>query len=612
MDGWTLAVDVGAVWVVAAVRDEGRAEIVEFEGGLALPPVVFFGADQPPLAGQPAADRSASAPDRAVPSPRRALAAADTVTLAGTVVPLSQAYAAILGVVGRDALRGRVPAVPVRLVFTHPARWGNRELAVLSKAAANAALPVPDFVAEPVAAACHLAADTAPGQYVAVLDADTDSVDTAVLRRTREGFTLAGAPGGQAWAAGDDPGVVLRQGAYELLATITNAGLAPGRLAAVHVVGEASLAHRAADLIVQILGTESRVAPNPRTAVILGALSTTAQTVPHPGPATAIPTGTTSTGAGAAGTVSSARPEDAAASRSQCVGGRGSSSLVRSDRHFRWPHRTPAQGVGIGISSAVVAAITVVLATAVAVAVVVAVVLAQSNPIAHTNPVGFKVTVHSLRLMPRAPVSYTVTAQYPVITGLGDAGLQQRLNVELRAPVARQVAAFSALSRTYPEGSSGAFMMLKETAYRAGQLLSVKYVTFTHNSGAGDVSYGLQTVTIRMDAGTVLNPAHILTTTALTKKGLGTLAVDLQAQKGISECDTQPGWTGESSIPSALARIGTPGWVVINVTRTGLAFSFGDDAISPTVCQPTGVVPFSELSGLVNPSIVALAANAAP
>ncbi|HEY4991375.1 MAG TPA: hypothetical protein VII33_04755 [Nakamurella sp.] len=52
--------------------------------------------------------------------------------------------------------------------------------------------------------------------------------------------------------------------------------------------------------------------------------------------------------------------------------------------------------------------------------------------------------------------------------------------------------------------------------------------------------------------------------------------------------------------------------VVVNVTQTGLEFSFGDDVLSGTACQPIGVLPTAELSGLVNPSVVALSASPVP
>jgi outer membrane protein assembly factor BamB len=76
-------------------------------------------------------------------------------------------------------------------------RWGERRLDALVQAATNAGLPAPRLVAEPVAAAIYYADDrVAPGAHVAVYDLGGGTFDVAVLRRTDDGFALAGQPGG--------------------------------------------------------------------------------------------------------------------------------------------------------------------------------------------------------------------------------------------------------------------------------------------------------------------------------------------------------------------------------------------------------------------------------
>jgi molecular chaperone DnaK (HSP70) len=272
MDGWALAVDIGETSVAAAVSEQGRTAVVAFPDGPTMSPAVFCPPGQAPIAGPLAAPQLAAAPQRAVLAPKRALAQGDTVTVAGEAVALAEIYAALLSAVTAQAARDRVPAVPPRLVLTFPAAPRSRELDVLLAAARSAGLPAPDLVPELVAAAWCLAADSAPGQLVAVLDTGGSRIDTAVLRRTADGFKFAGQPGTLARPA-DDPEEIVRRGADELLATTARAGLAPDQLAAVCVTGQASRIANAAVLITQTLGIFPRLAPDPRTAVALGALT---------------------------------------------------------------------------------------------------------------------------------------------------------------------------------------------------------------------------------------------------------------------------------------------------------------------------------------------------
>jgi len=271
MGWWALPVDIGTTSVAAVVRQRGRIEVVEFAGRQTLPSTVFCPDGQPPLAGLPVAEQAVSEPGRTVLSPKRALADSDTVTVGGAALPLAEVYAALLTAVVREAARGRMHARPRRLILTYPAGWEDRQLAVLCRAAHDAGLPAPALVAEPVAVAWQLAADSRPGQFVAILDVGGGSIDAAVLRRTREGFELAGPPGSLPLPAGDAPEPALRRGTYEFLATISSAGLTPDQLAAVHVTGGGSRAPGIADLILQVLGVRPHLASGPEAATVRGA-----------------------------------------------------------------------------------------------------------------------------------------------------------------------------------------------------------------------------------------------------------------------------------------------------------------------------------------------------
>jgi YVTN family beta-propeller protein len=277
---WLLAVNIGAISTTAAVRGTDRTWIVAFPDGPSLPSVVFLSPDGRPLTGASAAQRAAAEPDRAM-SPGLALAVADSVPVAGLEVPVATAYAALLATVARQAAPGAGSAEkPERLIVTHPAGWVKREFAVLSRAAATAGLPAPQYVPEPIAAAWQVARRVGPGGHIAIFSAGDYSFDTCVLQRTRHGFVLTGMPGGVVRSPGQQPGGALSQGTYELLATITRAGLSPRQLDGVHLVGPAADTPGLASRVTEILGVAPRAGPSPATVVVLGALAAAGGTGP--------------------------------------------------------------------------------------------------------------------------------------------------------------------------------------------------------------------------------------------------------------------------------------------------------------------------------------------
>jgi hypothetical protein len=198
-------------------------------------------------------------------------------------------------------------------------------------------------------------------------------------------------------------------------------------------------------------------------------------------------------------------------------------------------------------------------------------------------------------------------AQYPVISDLPNKAIEQKINAELRAPLDQDARSYTPeAGETLPGESKPdpAFWQITAWAYQVGRLVSVQYLGFQHFSGGADESYTLQTVTVRTDTGALLQNSDILTPAA-TGADLNTLINDLQAQPGISECDESSGWQGLTSLRAAMqpAAGRKAGDNLMNVTSAGLQFSFSDDAISGTACRPVAVLPWSELSGLVNPEI---------
>lgn len=211
MRSWTLAVDFGTSFTTAAVRVDGRVEMLEVENSRYLPSLVMVEEDGQIVVGRHAVNRAAMFPERVERTPKRALATGPAVRLGGRDVATVDLVAAVLGKVFEEAVRRYGRASLKQVVLTHPARWTGGALDLLGQAAAKAGMPEPAFVSEPVAAATYYAAHerVAVGKCVAVYDLGGGTFDTAVLRRTGDGFALAGPPGGNSRLGGEDLDAVL-------------------------------------------------------------------------------------------------------------------------------------------------------------------------------------------------------------------------------------------------------------------------------------------------------------------------------------------------------------------------------------------------------------------
>ncbi len=201
---WVLAIDFGTSFTSAAMVADGRMEVLEVDGLRRLPSTVLWAHDEL-VVGTAAESQRVLNPRAADRNPKRALGLRRNLLLDGHAVPVEQAVAAVLGAVYQEALRrsGQVPPAEVRL--THPARWSEERLAALRAAASAAGIPSVSLMAEPVAAAVHYGGGhVATGEYVAVYDLGGGTFDTTVLRRTDDGFELAGPPGGDDRLGGED------------------------------------------------------------------------------------------------------------------------------------------------------------------------------------------------------------------------------------------------------------------------------------------------------------------------------------------------------------------------------------------------------------------------
>lgn len=212
MTGWDLAIDFGTSFTTTATLARGRAEVLEVDGSKYVPSLVCVDDDGTILTGRDAVNEAAMAPDRTERVPKRALVASEQVLLGTRTVTTVDLVAAVLARVAGEATRRFAGRRPTRVVLTHPARWqaGGTELRRLTEAAERAGLGEPDLVAEPVAAAHHYVR-TASGEeavpdggMIGVYDFGGGTFDTAVLRRRRDGFELAGSPGGDVALGGED------------------------------------------------------------------------------------------------------------------------------------------------------------------------------------------------------------------------------------------------------------------------------------------------------------------------------------------------------------------------------------------------------------------------
>ncbi|MDD7965803.1 Hsp70 family protein [Actinomycetospora lemnae] len=209
MTDWHLAIDFGTSFTTTATLAGGRAEVLEIDGSKYVPSLVCVDDDGTILTGRDAVNEAAMAPDRTERVPKRALVASEQVLLGTRTVGTVELVAAVLARVAGEATRRFAGSRPTRVVLTHPARWqaGGTELRRLAEAAERAGLGEPDLVAEPVAAAHHYVrtGDAVPdGGMIGVYDFGGGTFDTAVLRRRRDGFELAGSPGGDVALGGED------------------------------------------------------------------------------------------------------------------------------------------------------------------------------------------------------------------------------------------------------------------------------------------------------------------------------------------------------------------------------------------------------------------------
>jgi len=223
--------------------------------------------------------------------------------------------------------------------------------------------------------------------------------------------------------------------------------------------------------------------------------------------------------------------------------------------------------------------------------------------------------------LPSNAKGYTLPdIQYPtVVPGTLPADAAKKLDIALQQPIQDWAAAVftdaaTSSAETFPSGALGPTEQSTETS--AGQLVSVFYRYQASDDLGGD---GGQIVLVRGDTDAVVPVPDILTPAAKEAPGLQRIATAINGALSEAEPGCQP-LTGDDlakdllTVSTGLAKSTD---ATIGVETSGLDFMVEpgrqDCGLIGSGPARTVLVPFTQLSGLVNPDIIALAgAKAAP
>ncbi|WP_230312919.1 Hsp70 family protein [Nakamurella alba] len=193
--GTVLGIDLGTSNTVAVLSAPGREpRILSIDGAAWMPSSIFVEEDGRILVGRDA-DRSArTAPERYEANPKRRIDEGELL-LGVRVVPVVEAFAAVLRRIAEEARRQLNGRSPDEVRLTHPAEWGRRRQNTLLAAGRSAGLGQQiTLVPEPVAAAAHFASlpshTLAAGSALAVYDLGGGTFDSAVVGRGAQGYLV--------------------------------------------------------------------------------------------------------------------------------------------------------------------------------------------------------------------------------------------------------------------------------------------------------------------------------------------------------------------------------------------------------------------------------------
>jgi actin-like ATPase involved in cell morphogenesis len=190
-----LSIDVGTSNTVAVLAAPGQQpRVVEVDGAATMPSAVYADEDGVILVGRDAERQARMDPTRFEPTPKRRIDDG-ALLLGGSVVPVTDALAAVLRRVLDETVRQLGGALPDEFRLTHPANWGAPRRNTLMSAGRLAGMTGNIvMVPEPVAAAAHFNR-LAPGSSLAVYDLGSGTFDVAVVAATPGGFTVQASDG---------------------------------------------------------------------------------------------------------------------------------------------------------------------------------------------------------------------------------------------------------------------------------------------------------------------------------------------------------------------------------------------------------------------------------
>ncbi|MFC0545542.1 Hsp70 family protein [Kutzneria chonburiensis] len=190
-----LSIDVGTSNTVAVLAVPGQQpRVVEVDGAATMPSAVYADEDGVILVGRDAERQARMDPTRFEPTPKRRIDDG-ALLLGGSVVPVTDALAAVLRRVLDETVRQLGGALPDEFRLTHPANWGAARRNTLMSAGRLAGMTGNIvMVPEPVAAAAHFNR-LAPGSSLAVYDLGSGTFDVAVVAATPGGFTVQASDG---------------------------------------------------------------------------------------------------------------------------------------------------------------------------------------------------------------------------------------------------------------------------------------------------------------------------------------------------------------------------------------------------------------------------------
>ncbi|MEU4237158.1 Hsp70 family protein, partial [Actinoplanes sp. NPDC026619] len=201
-----LGIDLGTTHTAAAVRVDGRVEVVRLGGRRAeIPSLVFVKPDGGLLIGEAAERRGAAEPARLAREFKRRMGDPVPILVGGTPFSAHALTAKLLRHV-LDTVAQLQDGPPAAITVTHPANWGPYKREQLDQAIKLADAGPVQLRSEPEAAALQhaTARRIADGETVAVYDLGGGTFDVAVLRRDGDGFVVLGEPEGVEQLGGID------------------------------------------------------------------------------------------------------------------------------------------------------------------------------------------------------------------------------------------------------------------------------------------------------------------------------------------------------------------------------------------------------------------------